>query len=133
MFEPRQLALIAKRIGDVSLGLFASRAYVKRHGQPCSLADRAEHTSIGFDNDPDWARQLRKIGLSAADFTFRTASLNAQIAAMAAGVGIAGTHVRIGERLGLIRVLPDLPLKPLPIGLVTHEELRTSAARARGL
>lgn len=128
MFEPRQLDLIAKRIGEVSLGLFASRAYVKRHGKPCSLADRAEHTLIGFDHDPDWARQIREVGLTAADFIFRTDSLNAQIAAMVAGVGIAGTHVRIGERLGLVRVMPDLPLKPLPVWLVTHEELRTSAA-----
>ena len=36
--------------------------------------------------------------------------------------------MRIGERLNLVRVLPELPLAPLPIWLVTHEELRTSAA-----
>jgi len=128
MFEPRQLDLIAKRIGEVSLGLFASRAYIKKHGKPCSIADREGHTLIGFDNDPDWARQIRELGLSSADFAFRTDSLNAQLAAVTAGVGIAGTHVRIAERLGLVRVLPELPIAPLPIWLVTHEELRTSAA-----
>lgn len=128
MFQPSQPDLLARRIGQVSLGLFASESYLARCGMPAHLGDRQGHTLVGFDQDPDWAKQIADLGLTSRDFSFRTDSLVAQVQAAVDGVGIAGTHVRIARRLGLVPVLSELPLEPLPVWLVSHAELRTSPA-----
>ncbi len=56
MVRPDQDALIARHIGDIPLGFFARKDYLKRHGAPQSLADLARHTLIGFDRDEFSAR-----------------------------------------------------------------------------
>src|SRR5580704_316405 len=48
MARPRQEALVARHVGDVTLGLFAHQRYLAAHGTPTSLADAA-HSAIGFD------------------------------------------------------------------------------------
>lgn len=39
--------LVAKKIGAVSLGLYASPAYLARHGGPKNVAELKEHASVG--------------------------------------------------------------------------------------
>jgi DNA-binding transcriptional LysR family regulator len=129
MFRPEQLDLVARKVGSVLVGLFASKQYVKRHGVPASLADAKRHTLIGSDRDPSWARGIAKLGLSPADFAFRTDNLLAQIQAIVAGVGIGGTQVGIARKLPeLVRVLPELAFEPLETWVVMHQDLRGSPA-----
>ena len=40
--------LVARKLGDFSLGVYASRAYLARHGAPKSPADLAAHRCIAF-------------------------------------------------------------------------------------
>jgi DNA-binding transcriptional LysR family regulator len=129
MFRPEQLALVARRVGAVRLGLFATRGYLRRTGVPRSVDDMREHTLVGSDRDLGWARAITAVGLSPADFKFRTDSLVAQVAAILHGVGIGGMHARIAARHPtLVRVLPDLALEPVDAWLVMHEDLRNSPA-----
>ena len=52
MHPPRQEALVARHVGHIDLGLFASRACVEASVRPETLADLAARDLIG----PDKAR-----------------------------------------------------------------------------
>src|SRR5215469_17429360 len=56
MTRPTQTLLIARRIGQVGLGLHATRQYVKRHGAPETTADLRRHALIGFDQPTAFIR-----------------------------------------------------------------------------
>jgi DNA-binding transcriptional LysR family regulator len=49
MLRPRQELLVARRIGQIELGLYAHQRYVARHGTPGTIAHLAKHALIGFD------------------------------------------------------------------------------------
>lgn len=127
MFRPDQLDLVAKRVGSVDVGLFASRAYIKKHGQPASLSEiqGQGHTLIGSDRDAAWLRAISGLGLAASDFAFRTDSLVAQIEAVLAGVGIGGMQLGIARKYpNLVRVFPEFAFEPLETWVVMHGDLR---------
>ncbi|PKN54628.1 MAG: LysR family transcriptional regulator [Deltaproteobacteria bacterium HGW-Deltaproteobacteria-14] len=128
MFEPSQEALVARRIGDVAIGMFAHRRYLERRGTPATLADLAGHTLIGFDTEtPALRAMLRTIpGLSRDVFSFRADSDLAQLAALRAGFGVSGCQLGVARRHpDLVRVVPALEFA-LPMWLVMHEDLRST-------
>ena len=59
MVRPTQSALVARRVGETRIGLYAHRDYLARFGTPTSLAALAEHRLIGFDRDD---RAFRSVG-----------------------------------------------------------------------
>ena len=129
MFRPEQLSLVIRRVGATRMGLFASRAYLRRAGVPQSVQDARAHTLIGSDRDAAWARAITALGLSPSDFAFRTDSLVAQVQAILQGVGIGATHLRIAARHPtLVPVLPKLAIPPVKVWLVMHEDLRGNPA-----
>ena len=129
MVRPTQGALVAKRIGKVRIGMYASRRYVERHGLPNSVADLANHTLIGFDRDDSAFRSLAAIGMAVTRdiYAFRTDSDHAQLAALRAGLGIGGTQIGIAAREpDLIPVLPGEMSFALEMWLAMHRDLRAS-------
>jgi DNA-binding transcriptional LysR family regulator len=129
MFRPTQLDLIAKPLGEVHVSLYADRCYLQRHGTPTSVDDARQHTLIGFDREASWAGAIAELGLSPADFAFRTDSILAQVQAVVAGVGIGPVQDIIAARHdNLVRVVPELRLGTLPLWLVMHRDARGDAA-----
>jgi DNA-binding transcriptional LysR family regulator len=125
MVKPTQKALVARKIGDVELGLFAHRRYLARHGTPETLEDLARHTIVGFDADDAPVRGMKGPPVTRELFAFRSDNDHAQLAMLRAGFGIAGTHVKIAARdKNLVRVPFAAFEMTLPIWLVTHEDLR---------
>lgn len=129
MFRPEQLDLVARRVGEIDLGFFASREYVARRGVPSSASDVSGHTLIGSDRDPSFPRAAAALGLRPEQFTFRTDSILAQIEAIARGVGIGGTHLGIAARYPtLVPVLAAVRVDPLEVWIVMHQDLRGDPA-----
>lgn len=129
MFRPTQLDLVARRIGEVELGMFASKRYLERRGMPRGLEDLEGHRIIGHDRDAYWHRAIAELGLPASAFAYRTDSILAQIQAVRDGVGIGGLHLALAARdPDLVRVLSELPLQPLEMWLVMHRDLRGNPA-----
>ena len=129
MYRPHQLDLVAKRIGELPIGLFASAAYAEGHGLPTSIGEIDRHTLIGFDRDQFWHETIAKMGLRAEQFTFRTDSIAAQIEAIRHGVGIGALHIAMANGIGgLVRVMEPLPIPPLEVWLVVHYDVRQSPA-----
>ena len=121
---PKQAALVARKVASVPIGLFASCDYVERRGAPSSLADLANHDTIGPDRSPIDLAATSRLGLQPKDFVLRTDSHPAQLAAARAGLGIAPVQVTVGgQDAGLVRVLPEFAVLTLETWIVAHENL----------
>lgn len=130
MVRPTQAGLIARKLADVEIGLFAHRAYLDRHGRPRQADDLAGHVLIGPDRDE---RVLAAMAgpvpaLARRMIRFRCDREAAQLNALRAGVGIGVCQ------LALARACPDL--EPVLAGVVgfrleawlaMHQDLRGSA------
>ena len=128
MAQPTQSALVAKRIGAVPLGVFASESYLADREAPRSLGELRAHALIGKDRDASFYAALAAAGLplKPKDFALRTDSDAAYIAAMRAGAGIGMCQVPLAAGPPrLRRLLPKLS-QELPVWVVTHEDLRAS-------
>ncbi len=129
MVRPTQSALVARRIGRSPIGLYAHRDYLARCGTPRTLADLANHCVIGFDRDD---RSFRAVGGGLQPFTrenfgFRCDSDLAQLAALRAGVGVAGCQAAIARRdEALVPVLPGALRYALEVWLVMHEDAKAT-------
>jgi DNA-binding transcriptional LysR family regulator len=128
MSPPSQSALVAKKVGEISINFYATAEYLERHGAPQSLAEFEDHAIIGFDSPGRGIRDVPGLNMpvSRETFTFRSDSDLAQLAATRAGFGIGVMQDGLARRHGLIRVLPNFTLFVLPAYVVMHENLRGS-------
>lgn len=128
MTRPDQEALVARRIGQVPIGLFAHKDYLARHGRPASLDDLERHAVIGFDKDETAYRAVKALGIRMKPelFAFRTDNNAAQMAAVKAGLGIVGMQSLLAAEVpDLEQVLPDAFCFHLDMWLAMHEDLRS--------
>lgn len=126
MAPPTQAALVARRVGTVSLGLYGHRQYLDRRGLPEVPADLAGHSVIGFDAETPFLRAMMRAApaLGETPFAWRSDSTLAQLAALRAGFGLGACHTALAARdPDLIRVLPEIAWE-LPTFVVMHEDLR---------
>jgi DNA-binding transcriptional LysR family regulator len=129
MVRPKQGSLIAKRLGTVNVGLHAHRRYLDEHGQPKNIRQLAQHVLIGFDRETASIRALQRLGLKLTrdDFTLRTDSHLAQLAAIRAGFGIGICQTAIAQRdADLIQLMPKDFAFDLEVWIAMHEDLRAS-------
>ncbi len=129
MTQPKQESLIARRVGQVDLGLHAHKKYLRKRGTPATLADLAGHALIGFDEETAFIRAARKgFPLWNRDaFSVRTDSDMAQWAMLRAGAGIGICQVALAAREPqLVRLLPESLNMGLETWLTMHEDLRHS-------
>lgn len=127
MVRPHQSGLIAKKIGDVRIGLYAHERYIRRAGLPKTLEALATHSLIGFDRDDSVLRSVGAVTgpLGREAFAFRCDSDLVQLAALRAGMGIGGCQVATARRdPALVPVLADKLSFGLEMWLVLHEDLR---------
>ncbi len=125
--EPDDDTLVGRKIADVSWGLYGSRSYVERHGQPARLDDLAQHFVVEFEGDiknHHAARWLRAVAPQ-AKVVGRSNSIPGLLIAVKSGVGIAPLPVPLAAReTELVRVLGTVPGLFSPIYLLTHPDLR---------
>ena len=135
--RPEQDGVIAKRVGQVRLGLFANISYLARFGEPATVDDLASHLIIGVEKTPPPAIQsttpiTNPMGSLAASLKlsrFRTDSVLARLAAVEVGMGIGPVLEPLAQvRPHLRRVLAEHVTFPaMDIWLCSHEDLRRSA------
>ena len=127
MQRPSQGVLIARRIGDVELGLYAHKRYLDRRGKPASIDDLANHALIGFDKETAFIRSMKTQlpALRRELMSLRTDSDLASLAVLRAGFGIGVCQVGLARRdPDLIRLFPKKISLRLDTWLAMHEDLR---------
>jgi DNA-binding transcriptional LysR family regulator len=124
--RPETGRLVAGKLVDYALGLYASKDYLKEHGTPQSPSDLNAHDLIDYVEDLLYSPSLNY----SADFTknwsarFEIASALGQTEAVRAGAGIGILHDFIARGdSALIEVLPDIKLRRA-YWMVTHESSR---------
>ncbi|MEG3164012.1 LysR family transcriptional regulator [Sphingomonas sp. PB2P19] len=130
MADPTQNALIARKLGDTPLGLFATRSYFDRRGRVISSEDLRRHDMIGLDRGDFLIRAFaeRIIPLTREDFAVRTDDAMLSWNLLLAGAGIAIAQVVLANRYpDLEQVDADITLGALPVWLVMSEEVRGNA------
>jgi DNA-binding transcriptional LysR family regulator len=129
MVRPTQGALVAKRVGQIGLGLHAHRRYIQAHGMPTSLDDLAKGSLIGFDKGGAFTRSVEASGvdLRRDRFALRSDSDLAQLAAIRAGFGVGVCQYGLAARdPNLTPVLPEAISFQLETWVVMHEDLKNS-------
>ncbi len=128
MVRPTQEALVARRLADTHLGLYAHRRYVEAEGAPATLDALPDHAVIGFDKGTQFLRGLvQRVPLPPQGFAFRADSDLAQLAAVRAGFGIGFIQHGVARRdPDLVPVCPGQIGFELPVWLVMHEDLRAT-------
>jgi DNA-binding transcriptional LysR family regulator len=129
MVRPRQELLVARRIGQIKVGLYAHQRYLARHGTPSSIADLATHSLIGHDETTEYIRNASKTFTAwrREAFAMRTDSDLAQLALIRSGAGIGVCQTAIARcDEALVRVLSKQFSLPLETWITMHEDLRNS-------
>lgn len=129
-FRPQQDDVIARKVGDTELGLFAHESYLQRHGEPTTFELPEGAFLTGFDRDPTPIAALLhgEPPRTPLPFRFRSDAVLARHAAIecGAGMGVYFTDVA-AERPGLKRVLAERVHLAQEVWLCAHDELRRSA------
>ncbi|MBL6936706.1 MAG: LysR family transcriptional regulator [Alphaproteobacteria bacterium] len=127
MVQPKQEALIAKKIGTTSLGLYGRRDYLERYGTPQTLEEVADHALIGFDKETAFERGLKESGLPLTRemFTLRVDNDLARMNALRAGYGLGMCQIGVARRdPDLVHLVPKEIKIELPLWLVMHKDLK---------
>ncbi|SFO33391.1 DNA-binding transcriptional regulator, LysR family [Sphingomonas sp. OK281] len=129
MVDPTQNALIARKLGDVPVGLFATRSYFDRHGRIAMMEDLLRHDVIGFDRSEVILKLYAAAGYPVAREAFPIRCDDQMVGwnLLLAGAGIGFAQVMLADRYPeLERVDIDI-IAPMPVWLVMHEDVRSNA------
>lgn len=124
LIRPERGSYRQRKLGRVAFGMYASSSYIACHGTPASPADLHRHRVIGWTEDlryltmATWLEVLCP-GLQPA---LRLSSLNAQIAAVKLGLGMAVLPSFAAETIGLLAVLQDAPRLMPDLWMLVHEQ-----------
>lgn len=128
-FRPQQDDLIARKVGDTEMGLFAHEDYIARFGEPTDFTQAEGTVLAGFDREPMPLAQVLRGPLpeSPLRFRWRSDSMMSLHASVECGATVGMYFVDIArERPGLRRVLADRVGVKQEVWLCAHNELRRS-------
>ncbi len=128
-FRPTQPDLIAKKLRDVAVHLYAARSYLDSLGNPMSPDDLSKADFIGFDHTDMLMKAFSELGLKLTPRNFPVIAENhiVQWELVKQGVGIGVMPQEIGDAEPLVeRALPTLEPLASDLWLVTHRELKTN-------
>lgn len=134
MYRPQQLDMITRHIGDIRLGVFATRDYLDRKGRPQTPEDLMRHDFVGYDRNDQIIHAMQAMGWPATRATFKVRCDNqsAYWELVCAGCGIGFSQVTAGQaNPNIEEVLPDLVMPTLPVWLTAHEAMRQTPRVSR--
>ena len=129
MVRPMQNDLIATKVNDMALGIYAHCSYIAKYGKPETVTDLLAHRVVGYDRDDLLLRGMAEFGVKGSRnmFPFRVDDHVAYWNFVRAGAGIgflASFLARTDPDVQKLDIGVDVPT--LPMWLASHQELRTS-------
>lgn len=130
MSMPDHGRLLARKLTDYELGLYASKRYLELNGPVLSPADLEHHHMVGYIDDLlaspelDYLSEVSKVH----DPRVRISNILTQSAAVVGSVGVGVLPYFIARtQPSLVRLLPDTIKIIRSYWLVTHEDVRDLA------
>ena len=124
--RPEGHEIVARKVGEVGFGLYASADYIARAGMPDFAAGAPGHHMVLSLDDiagaPDAAWMQRT--LSQAKVALRTNSRYGHAVAAESGIGLALLSDYLADGRDLVRVDTPEPTPRLEIWLAVHEDTR---------
>jgi len=129
LVKPEQDSLISRCLGKVTIGIYAHKTYLQNRPIPTTLPELLDHQLLGFDNNGNIILGFKMFGLDIDRnaFCVRTDDHIALLHAIKAGMGVGFTATYVGRKEpDFVRLLPDLPITPMPVWLTVHREVRSN-------
>ena len=124
--RPAEGRLVAQKLVDYSLGLYASRAYADANGLPATSPELDNHRLVGYVPDLVFSPSLAYAQEFSPDWdaAFSISSALGQVEAVRSGAGIGILHAFIARSLP--ELVPVTAAKPIrrAYWLVYHESVR---------
>ncbi len=124
--RPTEGRLVAAKLVDYTLGLYASKDYLAKHGLPASLDDLKTHRLVGYVGDLvaspalDYASEF----MPSWQAGFEVSSALGQTVAVRSGAGIGILHTFIAREYAELVHLPLVKPLKRAYWLVYHESMR---------
>jgi DNA-binding transcriptional LysR family regulator len=129
MARPEQGSLVARKVADLPIVAAAHERYLQQSGPLREATDLLQHRLIGYDRDTTILDGFAQMGypLERQHFALRTDDQLAygRLVAAGAGIGFVAAY-NLASWPGVLRVLPQLDIPPLPCWLAVHREIRSS-------
>lgn len=129
MVKPIQDTLVARHLGDLKMGGYASKAYLEQKKIPFSADAMSEFDWIGYDKNPAIVNHCRALGIELTRESFAIRSDDQMVCwqSMLNGMGIGfGFSLLAKQYPQLVRVLPEHWFKDSPVWLTAPLELRSN-------
>jgi len=129
MYRPTQLDLVAQKLTDLPMGIYAARSFLERHGRPTTPDALIQLDFIGLDRSDQIIRAMAAMGypVSRSFFPVRTDDPLVYQDLIRAGCGLGGLLCRIGDAdASLERIDGLVTLPTLPVWLTAAPALRQS-------
>ncbi len=127
--RPRQAGLVARRLGEIALALYASPGYVQERGRPAASGRLSGHVVLGYEESLADVPESRWMAVHARDAApvLRTNSVLVLLQAAQAGLGLALLPCYLAEGTGLVRALPLAAGVRRELWLAVHADLQHTA------
>ena len=126
--EPKDEALVGRKIADASWSVYASRADLERHGRPDNPEDLKGHLVVACDGPiaDHLGTQWQRSAALHATVAARSDHWHGLILAVKAGAGLAAMpHFQGDSESELVRVIDDIGLV-MPYYLLMHRDMQHS-------
>ncbi|MEQ6202448.1 LysR family transcriptional regulator [Sulfitobacter sp. HNIBRBA2951] len=129
MYRPTQNDLIAKKVAELPIGIYAARSYVDVHGVPKGPEDLGNHKVIGYDRSTLIIDGMARLGMKVdrSFFAFRSDDQVVCWRMVQAGMGIGfGQRAMAQADPALVPIWPEMEVGHIPVWLTAHPDLRMS-------
>lgn len=127
--KPVQDTLVARHLGGLKMGGYASKAYLEQKNVPFSPANMDDFDWIGYDKNPAIINHTRALGVELTRESFAVRCDNQLVCwqAVLDGLGIGFGFVLLAARYPqLVRVLPEHWISDSQVWLTAPLELRSN-------
>ena len=129
MYRPTQSDVIAKKVTDLGLAVYASHEYLNRKGIPQHPKDLMHHDIVGYDRSELIIEGLETAGLKVTRdfFAFRSDDQVVCWQMVLEGFGVGFNQSGIGDSDPRVkRIASDIDVGSIPVWLAAHTGLKTN-------